>query len=107
MRIACAMWLTAQEWAQSRFAIARRPGDSSWGDARRRADHLRCRLRPAASAAIPTFGNGAIDGVAARSANNAAAHGACADARAGIPGSASTAVLLAALILHGIRQDRG
>jgi putative tricarboxylic transport membrane protein len=51
------------------------------------------------------FGKGAIDGVAAaESANNAASHGATIPMLAlGIPGSASTAVLLAALILHGIR----
>jgi putative tricarboxylic transport membrane protein len=51
------------------------------------------------------FGRGALDGVAAaESANNAAAHGAVVPMLAlGIPGSASTAVLLAALILQGIR----
>lgn len=51
------------------------------------------------------FGKGALDGVAAaEAANNAASHGATIPMLAlGIPGSASTAVLLAALILHGIR----
>jgi putative tricarboxylic transport membrane protein len=51
------------------------------------------------------FGKGAIDGVAAaESANNAASHGAMIPMLSlGIPGSASTAILLAALILHGIR----
>jgi putative tricarboxylic transport membrane protein len=51
------------------------------------------------------FGSGAIDGVAAaESANNAASHGATIPMLSlGIPGSASTAVLLAALILHGVR----
>ena len=51
------------------------------------------------------FGHGAIDGVAAaESANNAASHGAAIPMLSlGIPGSASTAILLAALILHGIR----
>jgi putative tricarboxylic transport membrane protein len=51
------------------------------------------------------FGEGAIDGVAAaESANNSAAHGALIPMLAlGIPGSASTAVLLAALVLQGIR----
>ena len=55
------------------------------------------------------FGRGAIDGVAApESANNAASHAACVPMLAlGIPGSASTAVLLAALILHGIRPGPG
>jgi putative tricarboxylic transport membrane protein len=52
-----------------------------------------------------TFGSGAIDGVAAaESANNSAAHGALIPMLSlGIPGSASTAVLLAALVLHGVR----
>jgi putative tricarboxylic transport membrane protein len=51
------------------------------------------------------FGEGALDGVAAaESANNSAAHGALIPMLAlGIPGSASTAVLLAALVLQGIR----
>lgn len=51
------------------------------------------------------FGKGALDGVAAaEAANNAASHGAMIPMLAlGIPGSASTAVLLAALILHGVR----
>jgi putative tricarboxylic transport membrane protein len=51
------------------------------------------------------FGEGALDGVAAaESANNSAAHGALVPMLAlGIPGSASTAVLLAALVLQGIR----
>jgi putative tricarboxylic transport membrane protein len=51
------------------------------------------------------FGKGAIDGVAAaEAANNAASHGATIPMLAlGIPGSASTAVLLAALVLHGVR----
>ena len=51
------------------------------------------------------FGRGALDGVAAaESANNAAVHGALVPMLAlGIPGSASTAVLLAALVLQGIR----
>ena len=51
------------------------------------------------------FGRGALDGVAAaESANNSAVHGALVPMLAlGIPGSASTAVLLAALVLQGIR----
>jgi putative tricarboxylic transport membrane protein len=44
---------------------------------------------------------------AAESANNSAAHGALIPMLSlGIPGSASSAVLLAALILHGIRPAR-
>lgn len=51
------------------------------------------------------FGRGALDGLAAsESANNSAVHGALVPMLAlGIPGSASTAVLLAGLILLGIR----
>jgi putative tricarboxylic transport membrane protein len=51
------------------------------------------------------FGKGALDGVAAaESANNSAVHGALVPMLAlGIPGSASTAELLAALILQGIQ----
>jgi putative tricarboxylic transport membrane protein len=108
------MWLTAQEWAQSRFAIVRgglvgfvvgvMPGAGptiaamlAYVTERRFSRHPE------------RFGHGAIDGVAAaESANNAAAHGACVPMLAlGIPGSASTAVLLAALVLHGIRPGPG
>jgi putative tricarboxylic transport membrane protein len=104
------MWLTAEEWAQSRFAILRgglvgfligiMPGAGPT-IAAMIAYVVERRVSPHPE----RFGNGAIDGVAAsESANNAAAHGACIPMLAlGIPGSASTAVLLAALILHGIR----
>jgi putative tricarboxylic transport membrane protein len=104
------MWLTAQEWAESRMAIVRgglvgfvvgiMPGAGptiasmiAYVTERRFSRHPE------------RFGKGAIDAVAAaESANNAASHGACIPMLAlGIPGSASTAVLLAALILHGIR----
>ncbi|HEV3010069.1 MAG TPA: tripartite tricarboxylate transporter permease, partial [Burkholderiales bacterium] len=108
------MWLTAQEWSESRLAIVRgglvgffvgvMPGAGptiaamlAYVTERRFSRHPE------------RFGHGAIDGVAAaESANNAAAHGACVPMLAlGIPGSASTAVLLAALILHGIRPGPG
>ena len=104
------MWLSAEEWAQSRFAILRgsvvgfvvgiMPGAGPT-IAAMIAYVVERRVSPHPE----RFGNGAIDGVAAsESANNAAAHGACIPMLAlGIPGSASTAVLLAALILHGIR----
>lgn len=51
------------------------------------------------------FGSGAIDGVAAaESANNAATTGAMVPTLAlGIPGGATTAVILAALLMHGLR----
>jgi putative tricarboxylic transport membrane protein len=104
------MWLSAAEWAESRMAIVRgglvgffvgvMPGAGptiaalmAYVTERRFSRHPE------------RFGKGALDAVAAsESANNAAAHGACIPMLAlGIPGSASTAVLLAALILHGIR----
>ncbi len=108
------MWLTAQEWGQSRFAIVRgglvgfvvgvMPGAGPTI-----ASMLAYVTERRFSRHPERFGNGAIDGVAAaESANNAAAHGACVPMLAlGIPGSASTAVLLAALILHGIRPGPG
>lgn len=51
------------------------------------------------------FGSGAIDGVAAaESANNSATTGAMVPTLAlGIPGGATTAVILAALLMHGLR----
>lgn len=51
------------------------------------------------------FGNGAVEGVAApESANNSAAAGAMVPLLTlGIPGSATTAVLLGAFVLHGLR----
>lgn len=51
------------------------------------------------------FGSGAIDGVAAaESANNSATAGALVPTLAlGIPGGATTAVILAALLMHGLR----
>jgi len=108
------MWLTAQEWAQSRVAIVRgglvgfvvgvMPGAGPTI-----ASMLAYVTEKRFSPHPERFGHGAIDGVAAaESANNAAAHGACVPMLAlGIPGSASTAVLLAALILHGIRPGPG
>jgi putative tricarboxylic transport membrane protein len=108
------MWLTAQEWADSRLAIVRgglvgffvgiMPGAGptiasmlAYVTERRFSKHPE------------RFGHGAIDAVAAaESANNAASHAACIPMLAlGIPGSASTAVLLAALVLHGIRPGPG
>jgi putative tricarboxylic transport membrane protein len=108
------MWLTAEEWAQSRMAIVRggllgfivgvMPGAGPTI-----ASMLAYVTERRFSRHPERFGHGAIDGVAAaESANNAASHGACVPMLAlGIPGSASTAVLLAALILHGIRPGPG
>jgi putative tricarboxylic transport membrane protein len=104
------MWLTSADWAKCRFAILRGG-----------VIGLFVGIMPGAGASIASllaylterrfsrspelFGRGAIDGVAAaESANNSASHGAVIPMLSlGIPGSASTAVLLAALILHGIR----
>jgi putative tricarboxylic transport membrane protein len=104
------MWLTAAEWAESRIAILRggiiglivgiMPGaGASVASMLAYVTERRFSRRP------ERFGKGAIDGVAAaEAANNASAHGATIPMLAlGIPGSASTAVLLAALVLHGVR----
>jgi putative tricarboxylic transport membrane protein len=104
------MWLTKADWMKCRFSIVRGG-----------AIGLFVGIMPGAGASIASllaylterkfsstpedFGKGAIDGVAAaEAANNAASHGAAIPMLSlGIPGSASTAILLAALILHGIR----
>jgi putative tricarboxylic transport membrane protein len=104
------MWLTAEDWATCRFSILRGG-----------VIGLFVGIMPGAGASVASllsylterkfskhperFGTGAIDGLAAaESANNAAAHGALIPMLSlGIPGSASSAVLLAALILHGIK----
>lgn len=104
------MWLSAADWAACRLAILRggiiglfvgiMPGAGASV-----ASMLAYLAERRFSPAPERFGTGAIDGVAAaESANNAAAHGATIPMLSlGIPGSASTAVLLAALVLHGIR----
>lgn len=104
------MWLTTEDWTKCRFSILR---GGLIG--------LFVGIMPGAGASIASllaylsernfsktpeqFGKGAIDAVAAaESANNAASHGATIPMLSlGIPGSASTGILLAALILHGIR----
>ncbi|WP_421699403.1 tripartite tricarboxylate transporter permease [Ancylobacter sp.] len=104
------MWLTSKDWAQCRMAIVRggfiglliglMPGAGPTV-----AALLAYVVEKKASRHPEKFGHGALDGVAAaESANNSAAHGAMIPMLAlGIPGSASTAVLLAALVLLGIR----
>jgi putative tricarboxylic transport membrane protein len=104
------MWLTAEDWATCRFSILR---GGIIG--------LFVGIMPGAGASVASllsylterrfsknperFGQGAVDGLAAaESANNSAAHGALIPMLSlGIPGSASSAVLMAALILHGIK----
>lgn len=104
------MWLTAEDWTKCRFSILRggviglfvgiMPGAGA-----SIASLLAYLTERRFSSTPETFGKGAIDGVAAaEAANNAASHGATIPMLSlGIPGSASTAILLAALILHGIR----
>jgi putative tricarboxylic transport membrane protein len=104
------MWLTRADWVACRLSIVRggiiglfvgiMPGAGASV-----ASLLAYLTERRFSKAPEKFGSGAIDGVAAaESANNASAHGALIPMLSlGIPGSASSAVLLAALILHGIR----
>jgi putative tricarboxylic transport membrane protein len=108
------MWLSAADWTACRMAILRggiiglfvgiMPGAGASV-----ASMLAYLAERRFSPAPEKFGSGAIDGVAAaEAANNAAAHGATIPMLSlGIPGSASTAVLLAALVLHGIRPGPG
>jgi putative tricarboxylic transport membrane protein len=104
------LWLSAQDWAECRMAILRggiigffvglMPGAGPTI-----AALLAYVAEKRWSKHPERFGKGALDGVAAsESANNSAVHGALIPMLAlGIPGSASTAVLLAGLILQGIR----
>jgi putative tricarboxylic transport membrane protein len=104
------MWLTGKDWAECRMAMLRgglvgfviglMPGAGPTV-----AALLAYIVEKKVSPHPEKFGHGALDGVAAaESANNSAAHGAMVPMLAlGIPGSASTAVLLAALVLLGIR----
>jgi putative tricarboxylic transport membrane protein len=108
------MWLTAEDWTRCRFSILRggiiglfvgiMPGAGASV-----ASMLAYLAERKVSPEPEKFGRGAIDGVAAaEAANNASAHGATIPMLSlGIPGSASTAVLLAALVLHGIRPGPG
>ena len=104
------LWLSSKDWAECRMAILRGgivgffvgllPGAGPTV-----AAILAYVTEKRFSRHPERFGKGALDGVAAsESANNSAAHGALIPMLAlGIPGSASTAVLLAALVLQGIR----
>ena len=108
------MWLTADEWRRSRMSIVRggligffvgvMPGAGPTI-----ASMMAYVAERKFSKHPEEFGKGAVDGIAAaESANNAASHSALAPMLAlGIPGSSSTAVLLAALILLGIRPGPG
>lgn len=104
------LWLSAADWAECRMAVFRggligfltglMPGAGPTI-----AALLAYVAEKRYSKHPERFGHGALDGVAAsESANNSAVHAALIPMLAlGIPGSASTAVLLAGLILQGIR----
>jgi len=104
------LWLTGKDWADCRMAILRggvvgflvglMPGVGPVV-----ASMLAYVIERRASKHPERFGKGALDAVAAAEyANNSAVHGAMVPMLAlGIPGSAATAVLLAALVLLGIR----
>jgi putative tricarboxylic transport membrane protein len=104
------LWLSASDWAECRVAVVRgglvgfvtglMPGAGPTV-----AALLAYVVEKRYSKHPERFGHGALDGVAAsESANNSAVHGALIPMLAlGIPGSASTAVLLAGLILQGVR----
>jgi putative tricarboxylic transport membrane protein len=104
------MWLTPAEWAGSRMAILRGTVIGFFvgvmpGAGATIAAFLAYVVERRMSKNPERFGKGALDGVAAsESANNASVTGALAPMLAlGIPGSTGTAVLLAALVLQGIR----
>ena len=104
------LWLTARDWADCRMAIVRggivgflvglMPGVGPVV-----ASMLAYVIERRASKHPEKFGKGALDAVAAaESANNSAVHGAMVPMLSlGIPASPATAVLLAALVLLGIR----
>ena len=104
------LWLTAKDWAECRMAIVRggiigflvglMPGVGPVV-----ASMLAYAIERRVSKHPERFGNGALDAVAvAESANNSAVHGAMIPMLAlGIPASAATAMLLAALVLLGLR----
>jgi putative tricarboxylic transport membrane protein len=104
------LWLTSTDWMECRVAILRggligffvglMPGAGPTI-----ASLLAYVTEKRYSRHPERFGKGALDGVAAaEAANNSAVHGALIPMLAlGIPGSASTAVLLAGLVLQGVR----
>jgi len=104
------LWLTSADWAACRMAVLRgglvgfltglMPGAGPTV-----AALLAYVVEKRYSKHPERFGRGALDGLAAsESANNSAVHAALIPMLAlGIPGSAATAVLLAGLILLGVR----
>jgi len=104
------IWLTSADWVQCRMAILRGGFIGFFvglmpGAGPTIASLLAYVAERRYSKNPENFGKGALDAVAAaEAANNSAVHGALIPMLAlGIPGSASTAVLLAGLILQGVR----
>ncbi|WP_172122080.1 tripartite tricarboxylate transporter permease [Devosia sp. 919] len=104
------MWLTKAEWMSSRMAIVRGTGIGFVvglmpGAGATIAAFLAYVVERRFSKSPERFGKGSLDAIAAsETANNASVTGALAPMLAlGIPGSTGTAVLLAALILQGVR----
>jgi putative tricarboxylic transport membrane protein len=104
------LWLTARDWAECRMAVLR-GGSVGFlvglmpGVGPVVSSMLAYAVEQRASKHPERFGRGALDAVAAsEAANNSAVHAAMVPMLAlGIPASPATAVLLAALVLLGIR----
>ena len=104
------VWPTAVDWARSRWAIARGTVLGFFigvlpGAGPTVASFLAYSVEKKVSAHPEQFGQGAIEGVAGpESANNAASAGAMVPMLTlGIPGSATTAVMLGGLMMWGLR----
>jgi putative tricarboxylic transport membrane protein len=104
------VWPTAVDWARSRWAIVRGTVLGFFigvlpGAGPTVASFLAYALEKKLSRHPEQFGRGAIEGVAApESANNAASAGAMVPMLTlGIPGSATTAVMLGGLMMWGLR----
>jgi putative tricarboxylic transport membrane protein len=104
------VWPTAVDWARSRWAIVRGTVLGFFigvlpGAGPTIASFLAYTVEKKLSAHPEQFGQGAIEGVASpESANNAASAGAMVPMLTlGIPGSATTAVMLGGLMMWGLR----
>ncbi|MGH7268503.1 MAG: tripartite tricarboxylate transporter permease [Candidatus Rokuibacteriota bacterium] len=104
------VWPTAADWLASRWAILRGTAVGFLvgvmpGAGATIASMLAYALERRVSRHPERFGTGVIEGVAApEGANNAAAGGALVPLLTlGIPGSGTTAVMLGALMIHGLR----
>lgn len=104
------LWLTASEWARSSFAWLRGTIIGFFagilpGSGGTLATFMAYGVEKRVSREPDKFGTGVVEGVAApEAANNAAAGGSMVPLLAlGIPGSATTAVMLAAFQLYGLQ----